>query len=359
MNRTTTTLRLAVAAALAVTLAACSTAEQSEPEQVTTTTAQSPTTTVASTTSTVEEAPSVFPVTVPHAFGETTIESEPTRVVAWGWATADALIALDVIPVAIPFQGYGADAEGVLPWIRDTLEGAGHDVPTVLPNTAEPPFEAIAAVEPDLILAPYSGITEQDYALLSEIAPTVAYPEQAWATPWRETIEIVGTAVGRAEQAAQLLDEIDTTVAAAATANPELSGKSLAVVWPTADVFYVYKPADARVQFIEDLGFVTADSVNTLGEGGETFYFTLSFEQLDQLTSDVLVVYADGEEGIQQFLDSDAAQLMSQVQAGTVAAVVGQEFIASVSPPTALSLTWGLDSYVEILSGAAQAVDQG
>ena len=40
-----------------------------------------------------------------------------------------------------------------------------------------------------------------------------------------------------------------------------------------------------------------------------------------------------------------------------MAEVVGTEFIAAVSPPTALSLTWGLDEYVAALAEAAQAAD--
>src|SRR5687767_9076094 len=62
-----------------------------------------------------------FPITIEHAFGETVIEKAPERVLAWGWASADASIALGVVPVAIPFQEYGGDAQGVLPWIRDAL----------------------------------------------------------------------------------------------------------------------------------------------------------------------------------------------------------------------------------------------
>lgn len=335
-------IRTTLALAVAVTLSACG--------STATTTTDTP-----GTTEGTAEA-SVFPATIEHAFGETTIEGEPERVVAWGWATADALIALDVIPVAIPFQAYGGDEQGVLPWIREALEASGDEIPTVLPNTSEPPFEAIAAAGPDLILAPYSGITEQDYELLSEIAPTVAYPDEPWATPWRETIEIVGKSVGKLDLARQLLTDIDELVAETAASSPELAGKSVAVVWPTPDTFYVYKPTDPRVQFIEDLGFETADSVDAFADQGETFYFTLSMEQLDTLTSDVLVAYADSEEQIQQFLQSDAAQLMPQVRDGAVAPIVGQEFIASVSPPTALSLTWGLDAYVDILSETASAV---
>ena len=35
-----------------------------------------------------------FPVTIQHAFGSTEIAAEPQRVVAWGWGSADAAIAL-------------------------------------------------------------------------------------------------------------------------------------------------------------------------------------------------------------------------------------------------------------------------
>nr|WP_064439344.1 iron-siderophore ABC transporter substrate-binding protein [Hoyosella altamirensis] len=297
------------------------------------------------------------PVTVSHAFGDTAIPEPPDRVVTWGWGSADAAIALGVVPAAIPFQSYGGDEEGVLPWIRDALDKQGADTPTVLPNVTEVPFEAIAAAEPDLILAVYSGITEQEYELLSQIAPTVAYPDQPWATEWRDTIRIVGDALGRSAKAAELLEDIDVQVAAKAAENPVLRGKSVAMVWDTPEAFYVYKPADPRVAFMLDLGFVTADSLDELASGDSTFYFTLSKERLGDLTSDVLVTYSDTPEESAAFLASPEAELMDQVQRGAVAEVVGTAFIASVSPPTALSLTWGLDSYVELLSAAAERAE--
>jgi iron complex transport system substrate-binding protein len=301
------------------------------------------------------DADSAFPVTITHAFGETVIDAEPTRVVAWGWASADAAIAMDVIPVAIPFQGYGGDDEGVLPWIREAVDAAGAEMPTVLPDVPggeSPPFEAIAAARPDVILAVYSGITEEDYELLSEIAPTVAYPEAAWSTEWRDTIEIVGASLGRPEAAEEVLADIDTRIAEAAAAHPEFAGVTVAQVWDTGETFYVYEPADARVAFTTDLGFEVAPSVTELGTDESTFFFTLSYEQLGELESDLLIAYADTDEGMQTFLESAPAQLMPQVAEGRVAQVVGTEFIASVSPPTALSLVWGLDEYVAILAEA-------
>lgn len=298
------------------------------------------------------------PVRIAHAFGETVIEGEPERVVAWGWASADASIALGVTPVAIPFQSYGGDDEGVLPWIREAVTESGDPMPAVLPDSGEePPYEEIAAAAPDLILAPYSGVTEAQYELLSEIAPTVAYPGEPWATPWRETIRIVGTALGRDAEAEALLADIDARLAAEAADHPELQGKSVAMVWDSAGTFYVYRPADARVEATEALGLVSDPSVERLADGDSSFFYTLSQERVDRLESDILVSFADSDALSREFLTSPHGRTMDQVRRGAVAEVVGTEFIAAVSPPTALSLTWGLDEYVDLLSEAARAAD--
>jgi iron complex transport system substrate-binding protein len=292
---------------------------------------------------------------VSHAFGSTELPDDPQRVVTWGWGSADAAIALGVVPVAISAQAYGGDADGVLPWVRERLEADGAAVPEVLPDTQEVPVEAIAAARPDLILAPYSGITESEYEQLSRLAPTVAYPEQAWSTPWQDTIRIVGEALGRTEQAEALLDDIDATVAEQAEAHPEFEGTSIAMVASTPDAFYVYRPTDPRVQFALDLGFTSAESVESLASGDDTFFYTLSTERLAELDSDVLVSFAASPAEADAFLASAPAALLPQVARGSLAPVVGTQLVASVSPPTALSLTWALEDYVAALATAARA----
>jgi iron complex transport system substrate-binding protein len=298
-----------------------------------------------------------FPVTLEHAFGETTIEEEPTRVVTWGWGSADDAIALGVVPVAIPFQAYGGDDNGVLPWIAEALEEQGEDVPTVLSDSTEPPYEEIAEAAPDVILAGYSGITEEQYELLSDIAPVVAYPDEPWSTDWRDLIEQTGTALGKSEEADTLLADIDAAIAEKAQAHPEFEGKSVALTSDSGGVFYVYTDADPRVTFATELGFTSAPSVAELANGESDFFYTLSYEQLDQLTSDVIVNFAATDEESNAFLTAGYAQVMPQVQAGAVASPVGADFVASVSPPTGLSLTWGIDDYVDLLSAAALAAD--
>lgn len=295
-----------------------------------------------------------FPVTIEHAFGETTVEADPQRVVTWGWGSTDAALALGEVPVAIPLAGYGGNEDGVLPWVAEELEEQGADTPVLLPDTDGIPFEQIAAADPDVILAVYSGITAEEYETLSAIAPTVAYPDQAWSTPWRDVVRTVGTALGDPEGAEQVVADADAAVAEAARAHPELAGTTVAAVWDTADAFYVYEEADPRVEFLTDLGMEVAPSVSELSTGESTFYYTLSPELVGGLTSDVLLSYADTPEQAEQFLTRPYTASLPQVRDGAVASVVGTDVVAAVSPPTALSLPWGLDAYVEELSAAAQ-----
>lgn len=330
---------VAVAVALAATLAACAGTDGGEPVA----------------TGTTSAAADAFPVTIEHAFGSTEIPRAPERVATWGWASTEAALALDVVPVAIAEQTYGADADGVLPWVREDLEARDAELPTILSDGEAPPYEEIVAADPDVILAPYSGLTQEQYDLLSEIAPTVAYAGEPWTTPWQDVITTVGTALGRPAQAQAVLDDIDAAVAAEAAAHPELDGLTVAAVWDAAGTFYVYRPADARVAFLLDLGLESAPAVEELANGESSFYYTLSYEQLDRLESDVVVSYHDTEAEAQAFLESPAIGAVPAVGRGAVAQVVGTELIAAVSPPTALSVTWGLEELVASLSSAAAA----
>ena len=297
------------------------------------------------------------PVTIEHAFGSTEIAEEPERVVTWGWGTADAAIALGVTPVAMPSQSYGGDEDGLLPWLKDSLEEQGEETPTLLSETEEPPYEEILEAKPDLILAQYSGITEEQYDALSKIAPTVAYPDEPWATPWRDVITTAGEALGKATEAEQIVSDIEADVAEAAEAHPEFQGRTIAAVRDLGG-FYVYTGADPRVEFLEDLGFELAPSVPELDTGESTFYYSISYEETDKVTSDVLLSYHDTPAEEEAFMTSDSTASMQQFQDETIANVVGPDVVASVSPPTALSLSYSLDDFVNALAEATANVKQ-
>jgi iron complex transport system substrate-binding protein len=74
---------------------------------------------------------------------------------------------------------------------------------------------------------------------------------------------------------------------------------------------------------------------------------------LDKLDSEVLVACDDTPERAQQFLTAAHIQAIPAVASGAVAQVVETEFIAAISPPTTLSLTWGVEDLLGTLSAAA------
>jgi iron complex transport system substrate-binding protein len=66
-----------------------------------------------------------FPVTVETAFGEVTVDKEPTRVVALGWSDAETALALGVQPVgASDWLGVGVGGDGLGDWVEDGYDEA-------------------------------------------------------------------------------------------------------------------------------------------------------------------------------------------------------------------------------------------
>ena len=292
-----------------------------------------------------------FPVTLEHTFGETIIEEQPERVVVLGWSAQDTVYALGLDPVGMPAYPFGGGDDGVLPGNDEYFDA---EVTTLLDTADGPPLEAIAALQPDVILAPYEGFDEAVYESLAGIAPTVAYPGEAWTTPWREQTRMIGEALGRTEEAEQLVAETDDRVAAIAAEHPEFEGLTFVYTSMSAEALYLYLPTDPRVQLIEDLGFTVAPSVGELAAGAEeSFYAQLSLERAPEIESDVLVGFADG-------LSADevaALPIYSQVPAiqdGAAVLIDDQSFAAAVSSVSVLSTPFVLEQLVDQLAVAAQ-----
>lgn len=295
-----------------------------------------------------------FPVNISHAYGETTIPAKPKRIVTWGWAAQDAVIALGEVPVGVPHFSYGGDQDGALSWTKEAVAALGAEFPTILPAGSEPPIEAIAALKPDLILAVYSGITDSQYDTLSKIAPVIAFPETVWDTTWQQTITMTGEAMGKKLEAEALVAELEQFIVAETAKYPELGGATFAAIAEWNGQINVYGSLDSRVQFLVDAGLVSAPSVTDLARG-QDLYFMLSFENIDQLTADVLVSYFETEETDAAFFANSVISIAPQVTRGAVARVIGAQLINSVSPPSALSLKWGYPQYIKLIADAVRA----
>src|SRR5262245_7020964 len=70
-----------------------------------------------------------FPVTIEHAFGETTIEEEPTRVATLGWTDQDAVLSLGVVPVGATKLTWGGNDAGSSDWFDAKVEELGAEAP--------------------------------------------------------------------------------------------------------------------------------------------------------------------------------------------------------------------------------------
>jgi iron complex transport system substrate-binding protein len=288
-----------------------------------------------------------FPVTVTTAFGDVEIAEEPERVVALGWSDAETALALGVQPVgASDWLGFGG--EGVGPW----AEGRYDEAPEII-ETLEPSLEAVAALEPDLILDTRSDGTQERYDALSAIAPVVGAPEGvgAYQTTWQQQLDLVGQALGRVEEAERLQGELEQAFADAAAAHPEFDGTEVAVGAYTSEGFGAYVRGDTRVDFLETLGFTNDQAVQDLA--GENFYVPLSEEQVPLLDAPLTVVFPIFVEPA-QITGNPLWQTLGSVQQGNAVVLEDETLVNAFSSGSVLGTRYALDEAVPLFAETLQ-----
>lgn len=315
-------LLAAVPLAAALALGACSTG---------------PSTDAAPAAATGAASADAFPVTIEHAHGSTTVEQAPTRIATVGWADADTLAALGIVPVGAPKITWGGNEAGSTDWFDaqlDTIGAAPADV-TRYDDSAGIPFTDIAATKPDLILGLSSGVSKEDFDKLSKIAPTVPYLEKAWGTPWQDQVATIGKAVGQTTKAAELTTATEKTITDAVAANPQIKGKTAAWAWFTPtdlSTIGLYTTSDLRPQMLREFGFADSPTVDALSSADPAaFSVNLSAEKASTLDADIVVFYA--EEG------AGADQLKQDPLIGSIPALKDDRYVASADNEVALSMS--------------------
>ncbi|ANY05445.1 ABC transporter substrate-binding protein [Pseudonocardia sp. HH130630-07] len=297
-----------------------------------------------------------FPVTVRHALGETVVPDRPRRVVTLSAANADVALAMGVVPVAIPRTVYGGDAEGVLPWVRDAITRAGGAFPRVIgsDDLAAVPFEEVAAAGPDLVLATYSGLTAPEYAQLSAIAPTIAYPDAAFSTGWQDQTRIAGQVFGDPARAARLVEDTTALLTGAAREYPQLARRTFVYTGGMdGGALGVFRAGDVRVRLVTDMGLTLAPYVEQNAPGSGEVYYTVSTELLSRVDADLLIGFFGSPEEEQAFRSTPGLELLPAMARDAFAPVVGADRVVASSAPSVLSIPWVLDSYLPILAAAA------
>ncbi len=290
-----------------------------------------------------------FPVTIEHKYGSTTIEGPSERIITVGLLEQDTLLALGITPVGTT-EWFGEYPGAIWPWAQDKL---GDTIPEVVGPSAALNLEKIAALQPDLILALYSGITEEEYGLLSQIAPTVAQPAAYvdYGISWQELTTTVGRAVGLASEAEALVAEVNAKFAQIQAEHPEFVGATSVVVTPYEGI-WLYGPEDARGRLLTSLGFELPPGLAEIT--GAEFGGELSLERADLLDVDV-IIWLDADESV--------GELGGPIYQSLPIHTEGREvFLDSYNDPlggatsfvTVLSLPYLLDGLVPQLAEAMQ-----
>ena len=298
----------AAAVALAATLSACSTGSAAEENE---------------TTASLGEADAgAFPVTIEHVYGETTIEEEPQRVVALGWSDPDGVLSLGVVPIGASNNPWGGTEEGSTIWFDEALaEIDGAEAPTRIDDTSSGIAGAvgdIAKLQPDLILATNSGMTKAEHEKLSKLGvPVVAYPGKAWMTSWRDSLDMIGKALGRNELADQVEADVEKTLAGAEEDYPNLIGKSHFVSWidPT-DTSSVGVYGDSRATVLTEVGLTQPGWVDDVTKGEA--YGTISAERAGSLESDLVMLTAESQAEADKLTNDKLVAKIPAVAAGNV-----------------------------------------
>lgn len=226
-----------------------------------------------------------FPVTIEHKYGQTTVPAEPKRIVSIGYQEHDFIYALGGKPVGVRWW-YGPADDVIHPWTEPKAVG---EKPQIL-KMESVELERIAALAPDLILGLYSGITQDEYAKLSKIAPTITQSGKYvdYGSPWQETTRTIGRALGKSAEAEKLVGDLDGRFASIKAAHPEFASKSIVVATFGADNSLGYFASqDPRSRFFTSLGFTVAKEFDDLA--GSQFYGTLSLERAGLLDRDVVI----------------------------------------------------------------------
>ncbi len=243
--------------------------------------ASSGTTTTAPENSTEPSVESGAPRRVEHAMGTTEVPAAPERVVVLDSSMLDSAVALGVTPVGAT---EGLAGSGLPAYLGDDILG---DVELV-GLTESPDLEAIASLQPDLIIGAKVR-HEAIYDQLGQIAPTVF--SESSGTDWKRQVRLTGEALGRADDAEALLNDFDDRAAEV--------GESIGAAGTTATIvrfipgqIRLYGPATFSGSVLEAVGFDLGDK----GFDPDYGMAVISAESIATVDADVLFATNPSEE---------------------------------------------------------------
>ncbi|MGG5752139.1 ABC transporter substrate-binding protein [Zafaria sp. Z1313] len=310
---------------------------------------------------TTAPAADAFPVTIEHLYGETVIEAQPERVATVSWVNADIALALGVVPAGMDLDIWGQNENGSTDWKDARLEELGapigsENAPVQYDPTDGINFEEIAKVAPDVILAPYSGLTREEYDKLSRIAPVVGPLAENYTAQWQDSTQAIGEALGKSAEAGQVIADVESKIAAAADANPVFQDTTFIAgdLTVTEGSLSVYAGGDNRPRFLTALGMTQAPVVEENTPSGQ-FYFPWAAERANELESDVFFTWVPAGTTNEAIAADPLIGQIPGIKNGGLIATSDDQLTLAISASNPLSLVWALDEFVPLAVEAAEA----
>jgi iron complex transport system substrate-binding protein len=279
------------------------------------------------------------PLTVTHAFGETTIAEPPKRVVSAGFTGQDDLLALGIVPVAVT-NWFGDQPFGVWPWAQPKLGGAK---PVVLNLDNGIEVQKIAGLKPDLIVATDAGLDQDTYQKLSAIAPTLAQSDgDAFFEPWKDQAKAIGQAVYQSGQMASLISAVDKGFTAVADKHPEFKSKRVVLLQGRLHDDNAVATTGWGTEFLTQMGLTIADSISGLAVDRERAFIPRDKIKSVLGAADLLIWTTESDKDQADLLaNPDVAELRSRSvfttkdQAGAIAyaSPLSYPLVADQLPP--------------------------
>ena len=272
--------------------------------------------------------------TLETAFGEVSVEGTPERVVTLYEGALDAAVAAGVNPLgAVTTRG----GDNVAGYIEAHL---GDDRPAIMGVVREINIEAVLAQQPDLILAP-AQLSDEQYQLLSRIAPTIVPPTQPLAPDnWKDEARLYGEALNRQEAIAEAFEAVEQRASEVAEAVEAagVGGSTFLVRWMPGGPMVMSQNLFAT-GLLAQVGLDVQDG-GLVGERG-VHSDVLSLENLSQVDGDWLFLATlneDGQAALEAAKQSSAFTRLNVVQQERVVPVDGQLWTSANGPLAAQAI---------------------
>ncbi|MGM0543345.1 MAG: ABC transporter substrate-binding protein [Pseudomonadota bacterium] len=272
--------------------------------------------------------------TLDTAYGEVDVTGTPERVVTLYEGALDASLAAGVTPLgAVTTRG----GDNVAAYVEAHLDD---EWPAIMGVVREINTEAVLEQRPDLILAP-TRLSEEQYQLLSQIAPTVVPPTQPIAPDnWKAEARLYGEALNRQDAIEDAISAVDQRAAELASALDAagVGGTAFVVRWMPGGPMVMSKNL-FTAGLLAQVG-LTVEDAGLVGERG-VHSDILSLENLSQVDGDWLFLATlneDGQEALASAKQSSAFTRLDVVQREQVVPVNGQLWTSANGPLAAQAI---------------------